>query len=472
MKEREGGVATSDYLINAAMERDVPGLRAALDGVAMRPLIGEALLGGADDVKACAPGQIRYLPSGGAGSACIVRYDVRAGDADWVVTGRVLPDAETALRYVSSRLEPLAARAAERHLGPFRRLAAAIEPLGVALAVFPVDADLPALIEATDPACMLDLFAAHLGERYARCGITPVAYARQGRCVLRYDLERADGRPGRTLFGKLTTGGDGIDAPEILDGLPATFDASPVRVTLPRAAGYDERLGMLLMDPVDGIREARSLLVAWGKGESGAVEPLEERLRACASIGALLHGSGISAGAARTLDDELAELGADVDGLTRIDPDTGASLAGWLDRARQAGESTREQASGLAHGDFTISQFLFDERGTVALLDFDDACQAEPALDLGQFTAYLKLGGVKRAGAAERAQPLVDVFLEAHAQASGLEREQLADRHAVHEICAFVRLAANAWHKLKRDRLANVLGALEGASAWRHRVSP
>src|SRR3712207_8430077 len=42
-----------------------------------------------------------------------------------------------------------------------------------------------------------------------------------------------------------------------------------------------------------------------------------------------------------------------------------------------------------SHGDLTPGQILFDG-ARPGLLDFDTVCQAEPALDLGQFLAYLR----------------------------------------------------------------------------------
>ena len=43
----------------------------------------------------------------------------------------------------------------------------------------------------------------------------------------------------------------------------------------------------------------------------------------------------------------------------------------------------------LCHGDFKYAQVFFDG-DAVGLVDLDNVCQAEPALDLGQFFAYLR----------------------------------------------------------------------------------
>ena len=44
----------------------------------------------------------------------------------------------------------------------------------------------------------------------------------------------------------------------------------------------------------------------------------------------------------------------------------------------------------FSHGDYTYTELIFAD-SSCGLVDFDTSCQAEPALDLGQFLAYLRL---------------------------------------------------------------------------------
>ena len=79
---------------------------------------------------------------------------------------------------------------------------------------------------------------------------------------------------------------------------------------------------------------------------------------------------------------------------------------------------------GVAHGDFGHSQVLFDGP-TTSLVDFDAVCRAEPALDLGSFTADLAVA-VRRAPDAARAahdgEDLGDAFLREYVRLSGTPR--------------------------------------------------
>jgi aminoglycoside phosphotransferase (APT) family kinase protein len=62
------------------------------------------------------------------------------------------------------------------------------------------------------------------------------------------------------------------------------------------------------------------------------------------------------------------------------------------------------------HGDFNVSQFLA-HRGTLAVLDFDEACLAAPALDLAAYAANLVSG---RPGDLDRARQALDVLVDGY----------------------------------------------------------
>ncbi|MGH8904403.1 MAG: phosphotransferase [Egibacteraceae bacterium] len=468
---------TLDPLANPALQRELPGLVTAFDGKRMGALLGAAL---GTPITACSPGKATYLP----GDSCLVRYQVQVASADHVVCGRVFPDRAASACYVQDQLAPLADRVVGRpELAPFSDLIAHIQPLAMAVSVFPVDGDLPMLVDATDPERMLGVLRARLGGHLDGCRVDVVAYPRRGRCVLRYELQPG----GRTVYGKITAAGEGAYTPAVIEGLRAGLDhrGGHPPVAIPRSLGYDSSLRLVLMEPLHGTPEASGgvppnpltisrLLRAWGKGEAvAAVLSLEELLDACAGIAAMLHTSGVALGAARTFEVEVAGLRESLRGIRRLDPVLAGRLEAWLGHAETLAARTAPLRTSLAHGDFTHSQIVFDERGAAGLLDFDDICQAEPALDLGQFTAYLKLGGAKRSGRALGAAPFVDRFLRAYGKATGEpDSELIADRHAAYEICSLVRMAEHAWYKLKPARLDHVLDALEGASSWQRRAVP
>jgi aminoglycoside phosphotransferase (APT) family kinase protein len=120
----------------------------------------------------------------------------------------------------------------------------------------------------------------------------------------------------------------------------------------------------------------------------------------------------------------------------------------------------------LSHGDYTHSQVLFDgdDRG---LIDFDAICLAEPALDLAQFCAYLRVACRKSAPAATAkrlADRLCERFLKAYMGEAATRRADVAhlrERVAVYELVTFVRIALRSWQQLKPARTARALQLLE-----------
>jgi hypothetical protein len=103
------------------------------------------------------------------------------------------------------------------------------------------------------------------------------------------------------------------------------------------------------------------------------------------------------------------------------------------------------------------------------LVDFDTVCQAEPALDLGQFLAYLRLAVLKAHNGGETASTTVanqlcERFLNTYLIAAGYyraESEQLHSRASVYEVVSLLRLAQHSWQKLKESRLEQVILVLE-----------
>ena len=118
----------------------------------------------------------------------------------------------------------------------------------------------------------------------------------------------------------------------------------------------------------------------------------------------------------------------------------------------------------LSHGDFSPSQIVFsgDECG---LIDFDTLCQAEPALDLGQFLAYLRLTARKAARSSPldggpQTERVCARFVAAYAKERGhgpdVER-RLRARVRLYEMVSLLRLVIHSWRKFKRDRLELVV---------------
>jgi aminoglycoside phosphotransferase (APT) family kinase protein len=205
---------------------------------------------------------------------------------------------------------------------------------------------------------------------------------------------------------------------------------------------------------------------------------LEQALDTCARIAAALHTSGIALGHRRLLADELAELRLDVGAVQRVSPDLGAWLQARLEQLEAYAAGSRPLPLCFSHGDFTYTQLVFDGV-TGGLVDFDTVCQAEPALDLGQFLAYLRLAVLtaqKTAAGSDGApgEQLCARFVDTYVAAAGDhlgEAESLRARLSVYEIISLLRIALHSWQKLKGRRLEHALAVLEERIACLPRAS-
>ena len=102
-------------------------------------------------------------------------------------------------------------------------------------------------------------------------------------------------------------------------------------------------------------------------------------------------------------------------------------------------------------------------------MDFDTVCQAEPALDLGQFLAYLRVATHKaRKAAGGGAAPLVEQlgrrFLDAYIAAAGdrlEDEERMRVRVSVYAVVSLLRMALHSWRQIKPARIENAIAVLE-----------
>jgi Phosphotransferase enzyme family len=479
-----------DILSSPVLERDFPGVARAFDEAAMQELLQTTLLGAAGAthrLERCVPGNATYI----AGCCCALRYALELHDGDGrgpihaLVNGRVFPDARTCRSYLDERLGPLAEVMRGRtETTAFVQPVAMIGPLDMTVSVFPIDGELPSLVHATDPKRMLGIFQEALprtqGTRFVpqRCRVELGHYGRQHRCVLRYVLD--DGAPDGdndrqvVVYGKLASDGRGALTEPLLEALRERVLTGSSRdaFAIPRSLGFYPELKLVLLESIPGVPRVAQLLKARMRGERPAPQEkltLESAVDSCARVAALLHGSDISLGETRPLDGELAELRNAQAAIERVSPDFGARFESWLDDLARYAARTHPSSRCLSHGDFSYTQLIF-ANGDCGLVDFDTICQAEPALDLGHFLAYLRLARVRAVKSAdarttEAIPPIEGLcarFLDSYLEARGpLDVRRTRARVPVYELISLLRLAFHAWQKFKIDRLDNVVVALE-----------
>jgi hypothetical protein len=288
--------------------------------------------------------------------------------------------------------------------------------------------------------------------------------------VLRYELAWQLQRSRRSLkqviYGKAYGDDRGRLVGPAVTALHEPLDGprSSLPFVVPRFQAYLPDLRLALLAAVPGAPLLPALLRAPAGVAPATAVPLptpEGAVAACARIAAALHRARIPVGATRTLSGEIQAAGAAVEALAPLAPTLAASLRRHL---RACGEPGLESpgALGVAHGCFAPSRVLFD--GPISsVVDFDTVCLAEPALDLGRFTADLALAGARRPVATgDTAADLSTGFLREYLRFSdGGDRDELLDRVAAYRTVALTRLAVDRWRRIQPQDVRPVLELLD-----------
>ncbi|MGH3851522.1 MAG: phosphotransferase family protein, partial [Pseudonocardiaceae bacterium] len=317
---------------------------------------------------------------------------------------------------------------------------------GLVVHAYPVDGDLPTLVDATDPNYMLAIFSEALapaGLAVRQCHVEIGHYGRRDRCVLRYtiDLSDASGRTGTAVvYGKVYSDDTGELVARVVTAAGAFLARSQTdALVVPSHLTYISALRLSLLNRVPGSPVMAATIRAACQGEESTELPsVDSTIDDAARVAASVHSWPISVGPVRTIGDDLSEHRRDLREMATISPIFARYLTELLDEIEDAATTTETQRLGFGHGDYSLAQFLHHQ-STVGLVDFDSACQAEPALDLGHFMAYLRMAVAKNqtseASGAALVEQLTSRFLVAYAQAYGLERLEPAieDRARVYE---------------------------------------
>jgi hypothetical protein len=476
-----------DPLASPVLQEQLPGICAAFDEHVMREQFQAVLFDPANPVwsiEGCELEQATYA----AGMVCVLRYLIAIKNSaseqsgEYLVTGKLFPDQAACAAYLHERLIPAATLVKGRdELAPFAAPVAALEPLHMAVHVYPNDAELPALAGATDSRRMSAIFQetlpSALQQDFQVVGCVPelVDYGRQGRATLRYAVESTagDGAPLErlTVYGKLTTDGSGTLAAPLLAAMRERMlgEGSAYRFNLPRSFGWRDELQLSLLEAIPGEPRIGGALKArlGGKAARDEALSLEEMLDAAAAIAAALHTSGLALGPRRAIDGELGAHAARVAMVEQISPVLGNQLRAWVDRIAERAAASTPMRLCFNHGDFTFGQILFDGTDS-GLVDFDSVCQAEPALDLGHFLTYMHVAGQKStlcpAATAVQLAELGERFLSSYVKAANMpphEAAQLRNRMAIYRANSLLRRAVRSWQKFKAGRIEGALAALE-----------
>jgi len=362
-----------------------------------------------------------------------------------------------------------------------------VESLGLRAFVFPNDPALPNLASLLDPVGLAGVLTTALpacrdGGRVLRCRAVVLRYRPLRRCTLRIEAWiRASRRDiiRITLFAKVYH--DARKAASVWQEMGLLADAGPVRAGRLRVAvahAFLPEVPMVLQEPVAGT--PLDALIGPLEGSATAPEPRGVRgLSATAGALAVLHTAGVAAGRERPAESDLPRMLRRAERTAAAAPQLGrriSQVAVELLRTHQQ----LPRVTTLVHGDCKPSQFLVGS-GPAAVLDFDHCGMADPASDVGNFTASLaqlaarqqlkargSAASVRRSGwLAELEGAFVDEY-----EARGGPGPGLRQRVAWHETAALLRKALRAFARSPRspmpmalaDAAAARLAAAEGAA--------
>ena len=348
---------------------------------------------------------------------------------------------------------------------------------------FPQDDGLPGLATAVDPpqggvvwAALEASASRQLGEPVSLRSVraVPLRYKPGDRCVIRYRLgsrTAAGQMVSSSVIGKLyRTADQARCATELAERLWAVQGAEP---WVPEPLGVVEPLPLALTQDLGSASGTPATVAGTEVLRMGSATSAAD-LRAAATALADLHLSGVvSSDTTERLGAQEATkgmkravtIGRYVPELATQAEDTAAELGRVL-------EASRPRALRPAHGSFKPSQLLYRD-GAVLLVDFDQFCLADPALDLGYFLAYLRPPGIwyHRSGTRAWFEEAAAVFLSAYSVAAlggGMPEEELDEvvsRSHAYEAALLLKIAARRPNRLHSPRPKEVRALLDEAAA-------
>lgn len=441
--------------------REFPGAMLALDDAYVIPRLLTALSAEGMSVDSVSPGNVTYLP----GRSFSLRYSVTVRDREGekskaIVNAYLFKSAIDADHYARTLKELSHRLESNPSPAPFPRTYGILEGLHMAVAAWPVDGELPSLVDASNPAVLLPILGRATDRELRSCVVRLGHYGRRHRCVLRYEIEAADEVGSDVVYGKVAADERGAIADAALAALHNPAMQTSYRV--PWSLGYIRELKLLLLEAIDGRPAIGAILK--GAASPGSLPSLEDAIYTSARLLCWLHSVDFNVSTTRDWEEEVGRLGQEVAALKVESRLVGEDLEAGLSHVRAGLSSTDRLPSRLAHGDFRHTQIIFD--GDLAgLVDFDTVCRAEPALDIGHFLAYLRLAVAKTetdpSVAGEIADRLADAFLSAYAEGREQRESALRARVAPYEVLSLVRLGVHSWQKLKTARLVRVLSLLK-----------
>ena len=282
--------------------------------------------------------------------------------------------------------------------------------LGLILQFPGLDPRLRGLEPALDPVVMRPILSQCLsleGGEPTEWVIDVLGHRLGKRCVIRYRLESVDPKTKRrlirSLIGKVYKS-RGDRGRQVFDAMRSLWergfgDEAEDKIRIPKPLAYVPEWQLLLMEDAPGSPLA---------GLEGPV--IDPGIEAAGRALGKLHRCVLEVPGRHSPADEVELLNSWVAIISQIYPEMNAALGAALAEVRRAIDRCRGFKPALVHRDFYEKQVLVDGLEAI-LIDLDTLCVSDPAIDVGNFVAHLKLAGLQRLESFER---LEEAFLAAY----------------------------------------------------------
>ncbi|HEX6151174.1 aminoglycoside phosphotransferase family protein [Nocardioides sp.] len=275
------------------------------------------------------------------------------------------------------------------------------------LRVEDVDAGLPSLALLTDPTrarILLEGILRNSGAEYDDLHLTAVTPEVQGfkpglRCTVLCHLDYPAGAGHRwpaLVVAKVHHDDTGARVHRTMQALWSSPLSSSEQVTIAQPLAYLPDLKLMVQGWVPGSRTLKDLLHVALLDQTGALAAeLATTMRRAGRGLADLHRCGVQDGPLVTWTEELDILRAKRDKLAPVVPRLASVTGSVFERLEAAAAATSPDPPVPVHHSFRPSEVLLAD-GRVGFIDFDKACQGEPASDLASFTTKVKHVGMNK----------------------------------------------------------------------------
>jgi hypothetical protein len=406
-------------LVSTIRESEVSGLRFAMERTALMEMLAERLPETAEGTLVVDAGvyDVQYIPGSGARAlwkiACEIPESTRKGYQ--LIAVRALrrgdampePPKELIYRYTSQRAR---SRSMAKTL-PLRTPWLSVPSAGILIHAFPLDPDLPTLMDVTDPRFMAR--ALHRAwrphrQKVLRVQVAPLSYTPSARVALRYKVESEHKDTGEHQVHRFVGKLDHRRWPaRLFPGHWAVWKALDGCVPMARPAGYLAVSRLSLQDFVEGTRVSDL---------AGTPEFQEHLCEAARSI-ARVHALRVPMLSRRGVEKEMSSVSRWTRILMELRPEYAASIERL--RGRLGGElADRMRVTSTVHADFHLANMLAGDGG-VALIDWDQVAHGDPMVDVGRVLASLRVSSLRVNGTVDGLDSAGEAFLDTYLRCSG-----------------------------------------------------